>query len=256
MQSSAPPSYTRPPALACPPSPPRDRRHPAIRLVADLSHYTCVAEAATTDPELNRVVREVIVPRVHHVHARVGFEEGPQVRCLCVPPSLPPLLLLPWRRCPTPAGRPGAPTTRASKCGGTPSTLRRLHAARRPSRPPRSLVRGEGEEDRTAAPCIAAPPPLTQVPVCTPGATPSRTSPSPTCGKCVRGLTWRKGSARHGGRGGGGGGKTLHSLPVLLHAVFSPRLPQVNHWVGMECAALHASRFGVAEAAPLIADTA
>lgn len=54
-------------------------RHPAIRLVADLSHFTCVAEADTTDPELNRVVREVIVPRVHHVHARVGFEEGPQV---------------------------------------------------------------------------------------------------------------------------------------------------------------------------------
>lgn len=117
-------------------------RHPGIRLVADLSHYTCVAEANTHDPELDRVVREVIVPRVRHVHARVGFEEGPQVRAgrrgagVCVW-----VTLAPPRRSRTPAAPPGAPTTRASSSGGTRSTPPRRPAATRASQRLPSLVR-------------------------------------------------------------------------------------------------------------------
>eukprot|EP00051_Salpingoeca_urceolata_P028515 m.487245 g.487245 ORF g.487245 m.487245 type:complete len:326 (-) comp24907_c0_seq1:189-1166(-) len=53
-------------------------RHPALHINADLSHYCCVAEAGPDDPELNKVV-ELLVPRIRHIHARVGFEEGPQV---------------------------------------------------------------------------------------------------------------------------------------------------------------------------------
>lgn len=49
---------------------------PRLSLVADLSHFVCVAETLA-DPELARVV-ERIAPNVVHVHARVGFEEGPQ----------------------------------------------------------------------------------------------------------------------------------------------------------------------------------
>ena len=53
-------------------------RHPQLRLCADLSHYTCVTEASPLEPELNKVIA-LLAPRVRHVHARVGFEEGPQV---------------------------------------------------------------------------------------------------------------------------------------------------------------------------------
>jgi hypothetical protein len=54
------------------------KRHPEITLVADYSHYTCVAEANTHDSELAAAIK-TINPFVRHVHARVGFEEGPQV---------------------------------------------------------------------------------------------------------------------------------------------------------------------------------
>lgn len=52
--------------------------HPKIRYCADLSHWSVVTETGTEDPEVNRVVSQ-ISPFVRHVHARVGFEEGPQV---------------------------------------------------------------------------------------------------------------------------------------------------------------------------------
>jgi sugar phosphate isomerase/epimerase len=52
--------------------------HPKIRYCADLSHWSVVTETGTEDPEVNRVVN-LISPFVRHVHARVGFEEGPQV---------------------------------------------------------------------------------------------------------------------------------------------------------------------------------
>lgn len=54
------------------------RRHPRLRLLADLSHYCVVCEAPCDEPELDAAVRELL-PRARHVHARVGFEEGPQV---------------------------------------------------------------------------------------------------------------------------------------------------------------------------------
>jgi hypothetical protein len=54
-------------------------RHPALTLVADYSHFTVVAEAAPSDPELDACVLGALNARVRHVHARVGFEEGPQV---------------------------------------------------------------------------------------------------------------------------------------------------------------------------------
>ncbi len=53
-------------------------RHPKLHLCADLSHFSVVAEAGMADPELNKVVAQ-LTPRIRHIHARVGFEEGPQV---------------------------------------------------------------------------------------------------------------------------------------------------------------------------------
>ena len=53
-------------------------RRPALRLIADLSHYVNVCEAPPGDADLEEAVAE-LVPRVTHTHARVGHEEGPQV---------------------------------------------------------------------------------------------------------------------------------------------------------------------------------
>jgi hypothetical protein len=52
--------------------------HPDLQLCADLSHFSCVAESGPHEPEINKVVA-LLAPRVRHVHARVGFEEGPQI---------------------------------------------------------------------------------------------------------------------------------------------------------------------------------
>jgi sugar phosphate isomerase/epimerase len=51
---------------------------PNLKLVADLSHYVCVAEALFDCPQLDKVIK-LLAPHVIHIHARVGFEEGPQV---------------------------------------------------------------------------------------------------------------------------------------------------------------------------------
>lgn len=53
-------------------------RRPGLWLLADLSHFVCVCEAACGDPDLEEAVAAV-VGRVAHTHARVGHEEGPQV---------------------------------------------------------------------------------------------------------------------------------------------------------------------------------
>lgn len=53
-------------------------RRPTLRLIADLSHYVVVCEASCDDPDLNEAIAE-LVPRVTHVHARVGHEEAPQI---------------------------------------------------------------------------------------------------------------------------------------------------------------------------------
>ncbi len=54
-------------------------KFPDLKFVADLSHFTCVAETGPDDPDLTRVVVETVAPRVHHVHCRVGYDHGPQV---------------------------------------------------------------------------------------------------------------------------------------------------------------------------------
>lgn len=52
--------------------------HPDLKLCADLSHFSCVAESNPYEGEINKVVA-ALTPAVRHVHARVGFEEGPQI---------------------------------------------------------------------------------------------------------------------------------------------------------------------------------
>lgn len=49
---------------------------PRLRLNADLSHWFCVHESDLAD-QADRVTRAI--DRTWHIHARVGFEEGPQV---------------------------------------------------------------------------------------------------------------------------------------------------------------------------------
>lgn len=50
---------------------------PALNLTLDLSHWVCVAERLLDGPELDIVKR--CAERCLHLHARVGYEEGPQV---------------------------------------------------------------------------------------------------------------------------------------------------------------------------------
>jgi sugar phosphate isomerase/epimerase len=49
---------------------------PALRLTADISHWMCVHESDLSD---QAAALATVVPRVDHIHARVGFAEGPQV---------------------------------------------------------------------------------------------------------------------------------------------------------------------------------
>lgn len=52
--------------------------NPDLTLTADLSHWTVVSEAGPTNPTLDGFVRS-IAHRFRHIHARIGYEEGPQV---------------------------------------------------------------------------------------------------------------------------------------------------------------------------------
>ncbi|MBU3006192.1 sugar phosphate isomerase/epimerase family protein [Paraglaciecola arctica] len=49
---------------------------PELKLNLDISHWMVVHESDLSD-QISRL--ESIFPQVHHIHARVGFEEGPQV---------------------------------------------------------------------------------------------------------------------------------------------------------------------------------
>jgi len=51
---------------------------PELRLVADLSHWTCVAETDTNDLDLTKVIED-LAPQFYHIHCRVGYDHGPQV---------------------------------------------------------------------------------------------------------------------------------------------------------------------------------
>jgi hypothetical protein len=51
-------------------------RFPDLRITADLAHWTCVAESLLEDQES---LVERALDRTDHLHARIGFAEGPQV---------------------------------------------------------------------------------------------------------------------------------------------------------------------------------
>lgn len=52
------------------------RRFPDLKLTCDFSHWVCVAERLL--PDCGDIL-QLAAEHCHHVHARVGFEEGPQV---------------------------------------------------------------------------------------------------------------------------------------------------------------------------------
>lgn len=52
------------------------KRLPQLRLTADISHWCVVAERQM-DTEM--AIIYAMAPQVHHIHARVGYDQGPQV---------------------------------------------------------------------------------------------------------------------------------------------------------------------------------
>jgi len=52
------------------------KKFPALKLTCDFSHWVCVAERLL--PDCDDIIR-LAAEHCHHLHARVGFEEGPQV---------------------------------------------------------------------------------------------------------------------------------------------------------------------------------
>ena len=64
------------------------RALPALKLTCDFSHWCCVCERLIdTEPEVLALCAE----RVHHIHARVGYDQGPQVPHPAAPEYLPAL---------------------------------------------------------------------------------------------------------------------------------------------------------------------
>lgn len=51
-------------------------RFPKLRLTADFSHWCTVSESLLDDQQ---EILEKVIPFVHHLHARVGYEHSPQV---------------------------------------------------------------------------------------------------------------------------------------------------------------------------------
>jgi len=51
-------------------------KFPSLRIVADFSHWVCVCENLMADQD---ATLEVAMTRARHIHARVGYEQGPQV---------------------------------------------------------------------------------------------------------------------------------------------------------------------------------
>jgi sugar phosphate isomerase/epimerase len=51
---------------------------PGLRICADFSHFTTVAESALTQPGYSELM-DLAIARADHIHARVGYEHGPQV---------------------------------------------------------------------------------------------------------------------------------------------------------------------------------
>ena len=74
---------------------PSSRRFPDLKLTCDFSHWVCVAERLLED--CGEII-QMAAQHCHHLHARVGYEEGPQV--------------------PDPAPPNGPATSRLTKSGG------------------------------------------------------------------------------------------------------------------------------------------
>jgi len=53
------------------------RQLPALHLTCDFSHWCCVCERLVLDEEPELLA--LFASRAHHIHARVGYEQGPQV---------------------------------------------------------------------------------------------------------------------------------------------------------------------------------
>lgn len=51
-------------------------KFPDLKLTGDFSHWCTVSESMLTDQQ---DILDKIIPHVHHIHARIGFEHGPQV---------------------------------------------------------------------------------------------------------------------------------------------------------------------------------
>jgi sugar phosphate isomerase/epimerase len=51
-------------------------RYPTLKLVADLSHF-CVVSESNLEDQQELLVK--LYPNIHHIHARIGFEQSPQV---------------------------------------------------------------------------------------------------------------------------------------------------------------------------------
>jgi sugar phosphate isomerase/epimerase len=54
------------------------RKFESLRVVCDFSHWVCVAERTTWDDAFDSILK-LCANRCIHVHARVGYAEGPQV---------------------------------------------------------------------------------------------------------------------------------------------------------------------------------
>ncbi|MCW3059257.1 MAG: xylose isomerase protein [Capsulimonas sp.] len=52
------------------------RKFPELKIAADFSHWTCVCERLLDENDANM---KIAYERSHHVHGRVGHEQGPQV---------------------------------------------------------------------------------------------------------------------------------------------------------------------------------
>ncbi len=52
------------------------QKHPELRITFDVSHWCNVSESLLSDQEENI---DMTLPRVDHIHARIGHAEGPQV---------------------------------------------------------------------------------------------------------------------------------------------------------------------------------
>lgn len=73
------------------------KEFPALKLTADLSHFCVVAErvfdkASGLDDDWEEII-DIVADRCRHVHARVGYSEGPQVPNPAAPEYLPALEL-------------------------------------------------------------------------------------------------------------------------------------------------------------------